>query len=255
VACAPTYDDPDYYELMAPAGDKPGYFEAAVEDTGQGTVKAMVDVSASNAEIIHDVLAPTANITTPGAPLYFFWAGSAGHKYRVRIMHNGFRNKMFQYRFNATFRVADDAFEPNDQPEEAKPIALGTPVTALLMSGPIRSVVYGLAMNSHYTQDKDWYTLQLAAGNTTVSVEDVPSDTVVGVSVIDPAGNRRTLARGVLDGKPGMPIRQTFSAAAAGSYRLVVESESFPSAGGQGQARNQVPAHYFRPYRLLVTQP
>jgi hypothetical protein len=248
VACAPRWDDVDYYELTAPGNDAvPGYFQASLRDLGPGLLDPSVEVSATNQLLLGGLaLGPTAASSAPGAPVHFHWVAVPGRKFRVGVRHRrgGGLLPMFPYTFNATYTRIEDSYEPNDTPELARPIALGTPVTAYL---------FGTPATNRSVQEDDWYSVELQPGMVTVAAESLPLD--VTIRMLDATGRARTLYRR----EPLTPALANVSGAAMvtapGVYRIGVEAAGSLDAAGPSAMPGALPLPHTRPYRLTVTQP
>jgi hypothetical protein len=239
-ACLGTPEDVDFYELTAPAADLAGgYYTAAVSDVGDGRVEVKVYTASDNANLLDN-----AYTTERGASLSFFWAAAPGQKYRISVARFQVADAPFKYTFKADYTKVSDAFEPNDTRDQARPIALGTPVSAALFAGHKGQEVAATAF-------EDWYQATLASGKLTVKLENVPTDVRAEVRLVDPAGQPLDPRAQSLDAGAGLTL--TRDALPAGTYKVVVAIYAVaPLTAGRGMT---VPDSYTRSYKLTVTQP
>ena len=264
VACAPVWDDRDFYELAAPTNDpRPGYFEAAVTENAR-PVKVTMQPAPAPAGARPG--GPYASKTMT-EPVFVYWASAPGQKHHLAVQAHGVSN-MFSYKLNVTYKTVDDAFEPNDTPAMAKPLALGQTASAYLFSGPRPNEILG-GVHPHVINDRDWYLVSLQAGTATVSLTDVPADIIPELVLEDPAGKRLFVGGRTRGSKEGDALLGTFNVSAAGNYKVAVWTSCYslisancegrsalgPGSDGRSATRGALPDSFGRPYKLVVSQP
>jgi hypothetical protein len=236
VACLDTRTDVDFYEMTVPATDVAGgYFQASITDVGSATVDVRV-ISATDSGII----LANAYTSQRGASLFFFWAAAPGQTYRISVTR--FVNSdVARYTFKADYVKIDDASEPNDTREQAKPLALGVATPGYFFTGyrskEITEVEY-----------HDWYSLTLAAAPVAIRIENVALNVQARAELVDAAGvvvKRETAANSGSDLIVSIPVP------AAGAYRLLVWPALLPDVTGKVMA---IPDSFKRAYKLTVSQ-
>jgi hypothetical protein len=241
-ACLGADKDVDFYEMTAPAGDMAGgYYQASITNVGDGNVDAKVYSASDNSLVLQ------FNYTVDsGASLYFYWAAAPGQKYRVSVTPFAAWQKPFKYTFKASYQKVNDAFEPNDSREMAKPLTLGTPVMPFFFTG-FKS---GMIAPAEY---QDWFSFTLAAGMVTIKVENVPTNVRPQIKLLDPSGAEVNLPM-AYNNTEGGSLNVSAMVTAAGMYRLVVDIFSvLPDAAAPKMM--MVPDNFTRPYSLTVSQP
>src|SRR5207247_2508235 len=118
-----------------------------------------------------------------------------------------------QYTIKTMYKKIDDAYEPNDTREMAKPITIGTPITASLYAG-FRSGSLKPA------ELADWYSVTAAAGDLTASVENVPTNITAHVRIFDSTGKEVEYKIGA---NTGANVSVTAMGITAGTYQIGVE--------------------------------
>jgi hypothetical protein len=238
--CLAAAADVDFYETTSPSSNPAGgYYQGAITDVGAGTVDVKVYTASDNAPLLQGTFTVDA-----GASLFFYWAAAPGQTYRVAVAPFNPFSGAFLYTFKATYTAVTDAYEPNDTAAQAKPIAVGTPISALFFTGHKAATI---------TPDewKDFYSFDLAAGMVTIKIDQVPSMVRPEVELYDGAGNRIGPAR-MFNNTPGGNIDVT-TAVARGPHRLEVRIFTLaPDTADEGM---MVPDHFTKPYRLTVSQP
>jgi hypothetical protein len=179
-----------------------------------------------------------------GTPMAFAVAVAPGVTYQLSIADDGMAAKAYGYDLTATFTPVPDAFEPNDDIEDAAPIAAGVPVDAYLFAG-------ASAADTNLEAYDDYYRVPLAGGQTvTVHLDNVPADIAPRIFIYDPTGAE--LGR-VVNGHKGTPLTlQLGTPIAGGDYvvRVALWTET-PATMSVGA----LPDHFIHPYRLTVAQP
>jgi hypothetical protein len=235
-------DDIDVYACTAPATDLAGgYVVLSFTEVG---ITGSLDVflySATDNSLIDEFYTGTA-----GASLSGYLAVAPGVTYRVQVKRFAGQTPL-PYKMLATYTALADVYEPNDTKATAKPIAVGTPITAFQSSGYIGDPYDAAAF-------ADWYSVPLAAGMVTIKMTNVPTDIRGGVHLFDPEGVQVDEATMIDAGAnvtltPATPVL-------AGTYTIQV----LPYAGGPPASDMSLPAapppdHFTRPYTLMVTQP
>src|SRR5262249_7483053 len=146
--------------------------------------------------------------------------------------------KPFKYTLKASYTKVNDTYEPNDTRDKAKPLTLGTPLTAYFFSG-----FRGKDIKAEEYQD--WYAVNLAAGMVSLKVESVPMDVRPQIKLYDPAGGMVSIADSY-NVTPGGSIITTATVDMAGMHRVVVDVFSVePEASKQGMT---VPESFTHPY-------
>jgi hypothetical protein len=238
--CLAAMGDVDFYETTAPAGNAAGgFYQGAITDVGAGTVDVKVYTASDNAPLLQSTFTIDA-----GASLFFYWAAAPGQTYRIAVSPFNPFTGAFLYKWKATYTPVTDAYEPNDTREQAKPIAVGTPIDALFFAGHKRATVA-------IDEFKDFYAFDLAAGMVTLKVDRVPSMVRPEVELYDGAGNRIGPAR-MFNNTPGGSINVS-TTVAKGPHRL--EVRIFSLAPETAKNAMAVPDNFTQPYRLTVSQP
>ena len=176
VGCVGSAGDVDFYQFTAPETDLAGgYYAIGLDDVGDGYVDLKIYAASDNGEIDHEYS------TSSGSSVHAYLAAAPGQQYRIAVASFSSSGGAFKYTLTAAYTKIADAFEPNDTREIAKPITLGTPITAALFSGYQSSA---LKMDEY----KDFYNVTLAAGTVTAKVSNTPTDSCPRDL---PAGRRR----------------------------------------------------------------
>jgi hypothetical protein len=147
----------------------------------------------------------------------------------------------------AAYTPLADPYEPNDTRDTAKPIPLGTPITAFESTGYVGAPYDGAAF-------ADWYSVPLAAGTVTIKMSNVPTDIRGDIYLFDPDGTQVNEAYTIDEGANVMLM--SAAADVAGTYKIqIVPFGGGPPAAGMTLAAAPPPDHFTRPYTLTVTQP
>jgi hypothetical protein len=240
-ACIGAPKDVDYYELTTPSDPGGGYFEFSITQVG-AFEPDVVMYSVSDKGKISEIYADSE-----GQDLHGFLAAAAGEKYWLVVSAFAGANMGPQkYTLKVTFTKVADAYEANDTKETAKPIMLGTPISAFMHQG---------YKGGSITVDDivDWYTTTAAAGNVTVKIENVPTDFEGDLFVYDSTGK---MTRGY-SSNDGANAMVTLMEVAAGPVYVKVQP-FFVSSPNEFAARikppGMVPDHFTRAYKLTVSQ-
>jgi hypothetical protein len=239
VGCIGMPKDLDFYELTAPADAGGGYYQFAFTNVDAFDL----DVSTFNAA--DGGLIGRVYTTDVGTSLYTYLAVAPGQKYRLQVGSFDSPQTPMKYTLNITYMKVDDAYEPNNTMDTAKPITLATPVMAYMFEG----------FRTAKMDEKDigdWYSVPAAAGNLTVTVESVPTNMTAFIEIYDSA-NKMEYGYGPND---GANATATLMGAAAGTYKIFVHPFSFRDTFyfDQGKAATDIPVNYTHPYKLTVTQ-
>jgi hypothetical protein len=241
LACLGNVDDVDFYEVTAPTTDLAGgYYQGSLTNIGATDVQAQVYSARDNSLVLDN----NYNLDQGGS-LYFYWAAAPGEKYRVAVSKFAVLNQPARYTFKAVYSKLDDTFEPNDTRETAKALVLSTPVMAFFFSGfrggDIKAEEY-----------QDWFSVTLAAGPTTIKVDNVATDVLPQVTLLDPMGDTVAVSDNY-NLTPGGSLNAKATITTAGSYRVMIDTFSIqPDAANRSMA---VPDSFKRPYTLTVSQP
>lgn len=240
--CLDSSADVDMYSFTAPATDVAGgYVKLSFTDVGTaGSLEVNLYSAADNSRI--------TNIysTTDGGSLYGYLAVAPGVTYRIEVKAVALQAP-FRYTLLAAYTALADAYEPNDIRDTAKPIPLGTAVTAFASTGYVGTPYDGVAFS-------DWYSVSLAAGMVTLKMSNVPTDIRGDIYLFGPDAQQVDEAYSIDEG--ANVTLTPADAVPAGTYTVQV----VPYAGGPVAADKilptaLVPDHFTRPYTLLVTQP
>ena len=239
IGCMVSGEDIDTYEFQAPSGDPAGgYYEGALTDVGPGRIEAQISSASDNGQI------DRTHTDDSGSSLFFYFAAAPGQKYRVAVANLPPFTAGFRYTFKATYTKLADAYEPNDTRESAKPIPLGTPISAFMFAGHKTSAV----ASEEFT---DWYSFTLGAGMVNIRVDDVPSNVRVEAFLYDADGTKVDAPRMSNDNFGGS-FDVTTKVITPGPHRL--ELGTFPPAPlPYGKGMN-LPDNFTKPYKLTVTQ-
>ena len=240
--------DLDFYEVTVPADDLAGgYYQASITDVGTGRLTAIV-YTASDNTVIHQT-----GTTTSGASLFVYWAAAPASgaaapapKYRIQVGPAGNFSAPYSYTFKIQYTRIDDAFEPNDDRDGAKPIPLGTPITAYFFSG-------FKMMQVSADEYQDWFAVDLAAGMTTVALDNRVTNWRAQFDMIDSLGNPLSAAR-VIGSAGGASIRHMFMVTTPGRYRASLQGYGNGSTGGEAGNAMTVPDNFTKPYTLTISQ-
>lgn len=162
----------------------------------------------------------------PGATLLFRFLP------RVGAINSGLAHLSFE------METENDANEPNNTKQTARPIATGMTYSGIALSPWVSDL-------DRPTQD--WFAVDLALGATTVSLTAVPSEGRINLSRVNPAGATTSMGSNVL----GATRDYTFTVTEAGTYYFVLE----PFSGITGFSSGAKPAYLTEPYSFRVTQP
>ncbi len=235
-----TTTDVDFYETTVPADHLAGgYYQASITDVGEGAMRAVVYTKSDN-NIVHQVTS-----TTNGASLFFYWAAAPGQTYRIEVGKGGNFAAAYNYTLKIQYTRVDDAFEPNDDRDNAKPITLGTPITAYCFTG---FKTYQINPDDY----QDWFEVVLAAGMTTVTINNPTTNWRPQFDMIDSLANPLTPAR-VIGSTAGASISHMFMVTNPGKYRASIQGYG-GSIGREHDNGMTVPDNFKKPYILTISQ-
>jgi hypothetical protein len=240
IACLGSTNDVDFYEVTAPTTDLAGgYYQGSLTNVGATDVQAQVYTARDNSLVLDN----NYNIDQGGS-LSFYWAAAPGEKYRVAVTKFAVLNQPARYTFKAVYGKVDDTFEPNDMRETAKALTVGAPVMAFFFTG-------FRAKDIKPEEYQDWFSLTLAAGATTIKIDNVATDVRPQVKLLDPLGEAVVVSDDY-NMTPGGSLNAKATIVTPGSYRLVIDIFAVqPEAANKGM----VPDSFKRPYTLTVSQP
>jgi hypothetical protein len=148
------------------------------------------------------------------------------------------------FEMSATYVPVNDAYEPNNPQNNAKPIALNTPIVAYSFYG------YGTDRNDFLNGWYDFYKVTLSAGTPTLKLTGASPKVPLEVSLFSTDVRYDYDVRGFSDDTGSVTITAS-SPASAGDYWVVIQPEDAPDPYGEGT----VPADYVtQPYTLTVTE-
>jgi hypothetical protein len=238
--------DPDHFLIEAPAGDTAGgYYQIALTDVGElGRVGVTLYAASDNTV----VLEPLASLNL-GSSVFLHFSAAPGQRYRVLVNSGPDFKTPFRYTVTATYTKIDDPYEPNDSRAAAKPIAVGTPITAYLHAGfKTGHIIYDNGRIGPTATD-DFYKVTLGPGMVTAVVDNAASDLRVVLTVYDGLGTQRGQAD---SSNGGAGARVMIPVMTPGDHYVLV------SAFGNGPlsaAPGQTPSPSLTmPYQLTVTQ-
>jgi hypothetical protein len=228
------------YSFTVPANNPAGGFVRVtfteVGINGDMDVKLYSATDNSEAKEIYTI--------NSGSSLEGYLAVAAGKTYRIAVSDFA-GNSPVRYTMNTVYTGLVDLYEPNDTRETAKPIAVGTPISAYLSTGYVEDPYTGDAF-------VDYYSVALAAGSVVIKMSTVPTDIMGEVQLLDPdmvavgEGSSTT---------PGANVTLTAEVATAGTYTVqVIPYLGWPDPAGE-IVGGLPPDHFTRPYTLTVTQP
>ena len=230
-------DNSDFYVFTAPATDLAGgYVQLQMEGVAASGLAEMI-VTDAEGGVIFD-----SSTTTAGESVYGWLTVAPGAKYTIEVTRTGGAGDRFAYNINAKYTAIVDTFEPNNTTADAKPIVVGTPITASAAAPSAKAQLQP-------GEDSDFYKVTLAGGDATVTMSNVPADYLCEVIVLDSAGasvneNDSTT--------PGATCTLALTGLAAGSYFVQVA----PFSGTvRADKVKDVPASVTGSYTLNVTQP
>ena len=243
--CIDTEADIDMYSFTVPANNPAGGFvRLTFTDVG---VSGALDVNLYSA--VDNSQVDELYKIDGGASIDAYLAVAAGTTYRIAVSQFTSSAVPFRYTMTATYTGLVDLYEPNDTKDAAKPIGVGTAITAYQAAGYVQDPYVGDAL-------ADWYSVVLAGGsamaNTTVKMSTVPTDIMGDVQLFDPDG----VAIGEsYSTTPGANVTLVAQAAVAGTYLIKVSPFSGAPAPAGEIKLGVPPDHFTRPYTLTVTQP
>ncbi len=237
VGCVAARTDEDFYEFVVPNDPGGGYVQVAVTDVGPGIVRVRIHAASDNGEITEQFAANSGQSVT------VFFPTAPGNKYRVAVSDFASWRSPYTYRLSASYARVNDLFEPNDSRADARQVQVGTVVMAHLFAG--RPSADELSPEAY----DDWFRVTLSAGAATVKLEDVASDLLGDLYLLDGQGN--AIEHKFADTK-GASVTARALTVAAGVHFVRATVFAVPVSAGKGTT---VPDHFTHPYRLTVTQP
>jgi hypothetical protein len=228
----------DLFAFSAPASAAGGYVLIQIDEVSAGTVRATIYGSDDSKMWIFTA-------TAPGAPVVFHLAAAPGATYHLAVEDGGDFPGPYTYRLTSTFSPIADTFEPNDTPDRAAPITVGTPAAAFLYAG-------AATLTPNAADWDDYYRFEITASQpTTVRIDDVPTDLAVRLFLY--GADQMELARISTGHKGEALVMQTPAALDPGQYLVrVAPWTDLPAPVSIGA---EPPDHFTRSYQLTVTQP
>jgi hypothetical protein len=236
--CIATKNELDFYQFTAPSDPAGGYVQVAVTNVGNGYIQTNTYAASDNGEILQ------AYAANKGQSVNYFFSVAPGQTYRIAFTDWVSVEGAFAYTLQATYTAIADAYEPNDTVDQAKAITVGTPIQAYLFAG--------FTAGGTFDADSmdDWYQFTAAAGNITVTLSNVPTDTTMEMSVHGP--DKSQLGGLAYNTTAGANVTATRTAATAGTYYVRVGR--WVGVGKAAGIGSTVPDRFTRPYTLSVTQ-
>jgi hypothetical protein len=230
----------DFYAFDAPGDAAGGYVQLQVDAAGAGKLRAIVYGDDAGAELGRATAADAAT------PLDLVVAVAPGARYRLAVEDDsGAVAAPYAYRLGSRFAPVPDAFEPNDAPDSAALIGVGTPVDAFLFAGP-RAAAEPLA-----TLDDNYRVAMTGDQMITVRLEALPANVAARLFLFAPDGSET--ARVASGHRGEMLVMQPPLPAVWGDYIVRVSLWADPPPAVT--AGTTPPPSFTQPYRLLVTQP
>jgi hypothetical protein len=231
----------DVLAFSAPAIAAGGDALIQIDDVGAGTVRATVYGP-------DDAKMGTFTATGAGTPLVFHLAAASAVTYRLAIDDGGGFTAPYTYRLSSTFAPIPDSFEPNDTPDKAGVITMGTPIDAFMFAG-----ASAMAMTADAGAWDDYYQVDVpAAQPTTIRIDNVPTNLAVRLFLY--RADQTELSR-VATGHRGeaLVMQPPPAMLAPGQYFVrVAPWAELPAAVSVGA---DPPDNFTRSYQLTVTQP
>src|SRR6185436_6119746 len=154
----------------------------------------------------------------------------------------------FRYTIKATYTKVNDAYEPNDNRSAARPVTLGTPISALSFAGFVTGHAGFNDGRFGPLPTADWYKVEAATGMLKVTVDNAASDVRIWLFAYDGLGTERGRADSVTAGAGA----SVMVPAMAGPYYIQIQAgEQGPASAGRGLT---LPPSFSTPYTLTVTQ-
>ena len=182
-----------------------------------------------------------------GGSLFFYWAAAPAQKYRIAINGSASVSAPYKYTFAIQYTKVNDTFEPNDTRDidASKLLTLGTPISAYYFTGY-------KSMTINVPDYQDWFVFDLAAGMTTVKIDNPITNWRPLFEIIDALGNPIGAAR-ALGSAAGAAIEHSFMVTTAGRYRAVIQGYG-NQAVDEADNGTTVPDNFKRPYTLTISQ-
>ncbi|MFO0675814.1 MAG: hypothetical protein U0169_04730 [Polyangiaceae bacterium] len=232
-----TADPADFFEFTAPADNAGGYVQIQLRNvTGWTSIEAYA-VSDNGKFLAHQGSDVGANVDG-------VFTVSPGAKYRVNVLPYQEADKVTKYDMKLVYTKVVDTYEPNNTRETAKAITKGTPIMAspaIVAVGEVPTPAEG----------DDWYSLDLAAGATTVALTNVPSDFWGGVELTNAAGVV-VMQKPASDKGASVTMEVPATDVPAGAYRVRVYP--YQEGGYRSAVGSTVSTRLSGQYTLTVTQ-
>ena len=241
----PTVDG-DFFELVAPDDPAGGYFQVAVTDVGDGRVGITTYAASDNGIILDAFGAPDQ-----GGSANAFFAAAPGQHYRILISQGTYDflyKQPFRYTIKASYTKINDTYEPNDTRAAAKPISVGTPISAYAFGGFTTGHTGVANTRLGAVPTADWYKVEITGAMLKATVENTAGDVHIALLAYDSLGVEKARAdSNTLGAGTSVMIPAT-----AGTYYIqVLAGEPGPVAANAGLT---VSPSFTMPYTLTVTQ-
>lgn len=172
-------DELDFFEITAPTTDLAGgYVEIKIANVGNAGLADIIVTSSSDNDVVFE-----SYTTDQGANVAGWLTVTPGAKYRIQVNRFGGAGDRFTYDLSTKYTAIVDTYEPNNKKEDAKTIALNTPIMA---SAAAHSARAGLVAGD----EQDWFKTTLAAGVATIKVSNVAPDYLCDVEILDATGSK-----------------------------------------------------------------
>ncbi|HET9930593.1 MAG TPA: hypothetical protein VFQ35_07895 [Polyangiaceae bacterium] len=236
-ACLQGPDDVDVYSFEIPQDSRGGYVTVSINEVGpDGDISVSAYTAADNGRFYK------TGSNTEGAAVYAYFTAKPGAKFYLPVTHYLDNPKSNPYTLTVLYHQVPDVYEPNDLRNQAKQIAVGTPVEAYLFAGR----EYSTAIPDE--DWLDWYKVDLVPGTLNVLLSPGANDIDGNIVLYDPDGVQ-IATKG--SNTEGSAVKLTEEITTAGTYYLKISPYEAPQAEGDTATVRQ----YFRlPYTLTVTQ-
>ena len=225
------------YELTAPEDAAGGYVSIHLTNVVGAPLRVSVVSLFDKSEVL------TTERSDDDAPVHGYVAVKGGTSYRVTVERKAGDDDTTRYDLAAVYTPFLDAYEPNHDLKAAKPVSLGTDISASALGNYEGKTTYKI---ENYW---DWYSFNAAAGPLVIKVTNPdPSERFV----IDLHGADGSDIATTYSPSQGADARIERTLATAGTYVIAIRliSYSFVMSG-----EDAVPPPIFTaPYTLRVEQ-
>jgi hypothetical protein len=231
-------DELDFFEFTAPSSDLAGgVVEVQLTNVKNGGLAEIIVTAVANNGVVFD-----SYQTDPGANTSGWLSVAPGAKYRIQVNRFGGAGDRFAYDLLAKYTAITDTFEPNNKKEDAKVIALNTPIVAT-------AAAHSANAELSAGDDQDWFKVSLGAGIAKIKMTNVAADYMCDVELLNDAGESVGEKYQVDRGADCVLDAQDLK---AGSY--FVKLHAFSGLPIRGDANKPVAAFMLQSYTLEVQQ-